>query len=477
MTKSISDSIKSYINKTASSMMLSDTDILAEIVERLMILRAGGGVLYTAGNGGSAATASHMANDMTKGTRAHGRLGIRTICLNDAYAVQTCLANDFSYEDALSIALETLGRKDDVLFVYSGSGNSENIIRCVKTAHELGMYVISFTGRDGGKIRAMSDICAIAPSEIMETIEDIHMMWEHAIACELRKRFEMIWDIEKLRPFTQKPKAALFDFDGTVSLIRQGWQEIMIPYFIEILTETPAYILACAAGREKEELNNIKNTVTDFVDILTGKQTIFQCEKLNEEVIARGGEAVDPYLYKKEYLRRLLERIAYRREGLRIGDIRPERMIVEGFVSCVNKLHEKGIKVYLASGTDEADVMTEAALLGVSDLFDGGIYGARDEIKDCSKELVIRRIIEENGISGEDIISFGDGYVEIELIAELGGYAVGVATDEEFLIEKAYGKKSIDDHSVNLWKRGRLTAAGASAIIPDFTGFDLEKLI
>ena len=466
----ISESLKAYIESTAACMLRSNTEVLAEIAKRLIKCRADGGTLYTAGNGGSAATASHMANDMTKGTRAHGRRGIRTICLNDAMAVQTCLANDFSYNDALAIALDTIGDARDVLVVYSGSGNSENIIRCVNKAKELGMFTIAFSGRGGGKLKAICDISAIAPSDIMEAIEDIHMMWEHALACEIRSRLEMIWDVERLKAFSQKPRVALFDFDGTVSLIRQGWQEVMIPYFVEVLTQTPAYKKACAEGNKAEELRKIETCVTDFVDFLTGKQTIFQCERLDDEVAARGGERVDPYLYKAEYLRRLMERIAHRREGLKNGEISPESMTVAGFADCARALKNEGMKIYLASGTDEADVLAEAKLLGVEEFFDGGIYGARDEIKDCSKELVIRRIIEENGISGEEILSFGDGYVEIELIADMGGYAVGVATDEEFLIEKTFGKRCADEFSVDLWKRGRLTAAGASAIIPDFTG-------
>lgn len=467
--------LSAYMTDSAAAALRTDFTSLAAVTDEIIACRSRGGVVYTAGNGGSAATASHMTNDLTKGCRALGREGVRSICLFDSMPVISCLANDFSYEDAPAIELGTLGNARDLLVVYSGSGNSENIVRCVKEAMAIGMKTVAFTGRDGGKLKELCDISVIAASEVMEIIEDIHMTCEHAMATIVRSRLEKIWGAEIISryPRGHHPSVALFDFDGTVSLIRQGWQEIMVPYFIEVLCETPAYIAAEALGRGREELAVITDCVKNFVSILTGKQTIFQCERLNDEVVARGGESCDPFDYKKEYLRRLMERIAFRREGLRNGDIKPSKLVVPGFYDFARMLRDSGIKLYLASGTDEADVIHEAELLGVTELFDGGIYGARDEIKDCSKELVIRKILEDNSITGDELISFGDGYVEIELIANIGGYAVGVATDESFLIEKASGKVSYEQCSVDEWKRERLKRGGAAAIIPDFTGITL----
>jgi phosphoheptose isomerase/phosphoglycolate phosphatase-like HAD superfamily hydrolase len=372
---------------SAEAAKRTDFNALADVVSRIIACRQRGGTVYTAGNGGSAATASHMVNDLIKGCRAHGRNGVRAVCLCDSNAVLTCLANDFSYEDALAIAFGTLAKKGDMLVVFSGSGNSENILRCVKAAKDIDIETAAFTGRDGGKLKLLCDISVIAGSDVMEMIEDIHMMQEHAMVTQIRGRLARLWDIEVIRPQKGKPSAALFDFDGTVSLIREGWQMVMIPYFIEVLCETPAYFMADASGRGESELAAIKTCVGDFVDMLTGKQTIFQCERLDQEVIKRGGEHCDPYDYKREYLRRIIERISFRREGLRAGDISPECLTVPGFRTLADRLHAEGIKCYLASGTDEADVINEAKLLGVDTLFDGGIYGARDEIKCCSKEL------------------------------------------------------------------------------------------
>jgi len=245
---------------------------------------------------------------------------------------------------------------------------------------------------------------------------------------------------------------ALFDFDGTLSLIREGWQEMMIPYFVEVLQQTP----------KAESETSIKETVTAFVDRLTGKQTIFQCIKLDEEVVQRGGNKTDPGVYKAEYLRRLGERIKSRLEELRKG-ADPQKYLVPGSIELLELLKEKGYHLYLASGTDEPDVLAEAKLLGLDQYFGKHIYGARDNETACSKETVIKQIVKENNLTGAELVSFGDGFVEIELVAGIGGYAVGVATDE------------VRKRGVNQHKRARLLEAGAAMIIPDFR--DAERLV
>ena len=245
-------------------------------------------------------------------------------------------------------------------------------------------------------------------------------------------------------------KYALFDFDGTVSLIRQGWQDIMIPYFVEVLEEIES-------GESHEELLYI---VREFVDTLTGKQTIFQCMRLDEEVMKRGGPHRKPIVYKDEYLKRLAERIAGRKQALASGELKPEAWQVPGCAEFIKKLQRRGVKCYLASGTDEEDVLYEAKLLALDTAFAGGIHGAHADMTECSKELVIRDMLNREGIKPNELVSFGDGYVEVQLVAELGGLAIGAATDEE------------NRCGINEWKRNRLINAGANAIIPDFTKSD-----
>ena len=248
-------------------------------------------------------------------------------------------------------------------------------------------------------------------------------------------------------------KYALFDFDGTVSLVREGWQDIMIPYFEEVIKET--------GTTESDE--EIKRVVTDFVDTLTGKQTIFQCIQLDEEVVTRGGPHREPIIYKNEYLRRLELRIKERKEKLLSGEVPAEAYLVPGSKEFLRLLQANGIKCYLASGTDEEDVIYEAKLLGLDDAFEGGIHGAHAAMTECSKELVIRDMLEKENIKPHEMVSFGDGYVEVLLVDELGGLAIGAATEEE----KRCG--------INEWKRNRLITAGAKAIIPDFR--DAEEIL
>lgn len=238
---------------------------------------------------------------------------------------------------------------------------------------------------------------------------------------------------------------AMFDFDGTISLIRQGWQDIMIPYFVEVMRQT-------GTGESDRELYDC---VREFVDRLTGKQTIYQCMALDDEVVKRGGQKQDPGLYKREYLRRLEERIRDRKKALEAG-ADPEDYIVPGALAFISLLQKHGIRCYLASGTDEADVKYEAHLLGLDGVFQGGIHGALDAETTCAKELVIREMLEKEQIQPNELVSFGDGYVEIELVSKLRGLAIGVATNEE------------TRQGINDWKRGRLISAGANAIIPDF---------
>jgi phosphoglycolate phosphatase len=238
---------------------------------------------------------------------------------------------------------------------------------------------------------------------------------------------------------------ALFDFDGTLSLIREGWQDVMIPQMVEWLLETPEH-------ESKAELTAV---VKDYVTRLTGKQTVYQMIQLAEEISTRGGQPQDPLIYKHAYLSRLWERIQDRVAGLKAGTIAPDDMMVPGSRAMLEALHERGVRCYLASGTDEPYVLDEAAALQVMPYF-AGIYGAQDDYKRFSKKLLIDRIIAEQKLSGPEFVAFGDGFVEIEDTVRVGGIGVGVATNEA---ERA----GIDE-----WKRTRLIQAGADVIVPDF---------
>jgi phosphoglycolate phosphatase len=241
-------------------------------------------------------------------------------------------------------------------------------------------------------------------------------------------------------------KVALFDFDGTISVIRSGWVDVMAPMMIEIL-------LDLKSGESEAELRSL---IEEMIWRTTGKETIYQMMDFADQVTRRGGEARDPREYKKMYLDRLWTVIGGRVDELKHGRVEPERYMVPGARELLESLKERGLKMYLASGTDEIYMKEEARLLGVVPFFEGGVYGAQEDYQSFSKKILIQRIISTSEVRGGEIVGFGDGYVEIEEVKLVGGVTVGVATEEPAC------------EQVNAWKRQRLIDAGADFIIPNF---------
>ena len=259
---------------------------------------------------------------------------------------------------------------------------------------------------------------------------------------------EIVREVDPGRPI----RHVLFDFDGTLSLIREGWPEVMVG----MMTEE---ILATGTPEPAEE---VARRCREFVAELTGKQTIYQMIRLAEEVRRRGGEPREPVWYKEKYHSRLLERIRDRREALRSGAARPENYLVPGALGVLGAIRERGLPMYLASGTDRTYVLEEAGLLGLTTYFGDRVYGAIDDHTRYSKQMVIERILRENAVEGSSLLGFGDGYVEIMNIKAAGGVAVAVASDES-------GRSGRPDP----WKRDRLVGVGADIVIPDYRDGDV----
>jgi phosphoglycolate phosphatase len=227
-------------------------------------------------------------------------------------------------------------------------------------------------------------------------------------------------------------RVALFDFDGTLSLIRAGWVDVMVPMMVEILADLKS-------GESDDELRAV---VDEYVGRLTGKETIYQMIEFAGHIAKRGGQVIK-------------DRI----EALRSGQASPEDYLVPGSRRLLESLKERGMTLYLASGTDEEFVKDEASLLDITKYFDG-VYGALDDYKSFSKAILIKRIIDSADFAGHEFLGFGDGYVEIENVKEVGGVAVGVATAEP------------ECAVVDEWKRKRLTGVGADFIIPNYRCLD-----
>jgi phosphoglycolate phosphatase len=250
------------------------------------------------------------------------------------------------------------------------------------------------------------------------------------------------------------PRHVLFDFDGTLSLVREGWPEVMVAMMVEVLGAT-------GSDEPPEKLDALCRA---FVTQLTGKQTIYQMIRLAEEVRKRGGTPEYPLAYKRRYLDRLAERIAGRREGLRSGRTPACEMLVPYTLELLEALQRRDATLYLASGTDEPCVLEEVELLGLDRYFGPHVYGALDDYRAFSKAQVIERILEDNRVPGAALVGFGDGYVEVRNVKSAGGTAVAVASDEA-------GRSGKPDP----WKRDRLIGAGADVVVPDYR--DWEALL
>jgi len=242
-------------------------------------------------------------------------------------------------------------------------------------------------------------------------------------------------------------KYVLIDFDGTISVIRQGWEGVMVPMMIEMI---------CNGHSSTPE---IEKEVREYVDYSTGILTIKQMEWLAEAVrrydIAK--EPKNPCVYKHIYNERMLLHIDQRVKKLVSGELDPDELMISGSRKFLEDLSEHNVKLYLASGTDHEYVLREASALKITKYFEDRIYGAIDHTEAYTKERIIQKILDENNLRGDNLLVVGDGPVEIRNAKSRDAIAVGVATDE------------VKRSGLNLHKRKRLVDAGADLIIPDFT--------
>ena len=172
--------IKTYLNSECELLQMLDCEAITQAVNLIRDVRENSKTIYTCGNGGSAATASHFACDFGKGaTMKLSGKPFKWICLNDNIPILTAISNDISYDDCFAFQINNLMQEGDVLFAISGSGNSKNIIRAAEAAKEKGCRIIGLTGFDGGKLKMLSDIFLHVPINDMQLTEDVHMILDH----------------------------------------------------------------------------------------------------------------------------------------------------------------------------------------------------------------------------------------------------------------------------------------------------------
>ena len=255
----------------------------------------------------------------------------------------------------------------------------------------------------------------------------------------------MEW-FSKTKP-TGPVTTVLFDFDGTISTLRCGWEAVMEPLMVELIADG------------SQPTPEIVDLVRAYIDESTGIQTIFQMKWLVEMVRQYGlnsNPAADPWDYKAEYNRRLMQTVLQRRQSLVDGSVRREDFMIRGSEDCLRRLVNQGVQLYVASGTDDLDVKQEVEALGLAAYFTR-ITGAPAGRENCSKESVIRELIGQQGVRGDQLVVVGDGKVEIAIGRENGARTLGIASDERALT------------GVNPVKRTRLVQAGADAIVGDLT--------
>jgi len=177
-----------YIQYLQSVLRKLDTAEIGRFIETLLDARERCAAVYFVGNGGSAATASHFANDLAYGSNEYEK-PFRAISLTDNVPVLTALGNDFGYEEIFVRQLRVLGRRGDVLVGISASGNSPNVIRAFDYARSAGVKTVAITAFDGGKMKAMADEGIHVPTEPKEygPAEDVHMVLDHLVGAYLAR--------------------------------------------------------------------------------------------------------------------------------------------------------------------------------------------------------------------------------------------------------------------------------------------------
>jgi len=184
---SLYSAMSSYLSQVADVLESLPVEIMGQVICRLEEARWKRQQVFTCGNGGSAATASHLACDLAKGALAPNKPPFKALCLCDNVALLTAWANDVSYDEIFSQRMNTWIDSSDVLIAISGSGSSPNVLNAVDKARAVGATTIGFTGFNGGRLKDMVDICIIVPSYSMQQIEDVHLLLCHLIATCLRK--------------------------------------------------------------------------------------------------------------------------------------------------------------------------------------------------------------------------------------------------------------------------------------------------
>ena len=183
--------IESYLDQVAAILHNVPQDQVARIINVLKQARMERRHIFIIGNGGSAATASHFANDLIKSTVCEDKPRMKAIALTDNIPVMLAYANDCGYETIFEEQLDALAEPGDVLVAISGSGRSVNVLRALDLAQERGMVTVGLTARDGGEMCGRCNVCLVVPCDPMQQIEDVHTVLTHLISSAIANQVEV----------------------------------------------------------------------------------------------------------------------------------------------------------------------------------------------------------------------------------------------------------------------------------------------
>ncbi len=334
-----------------------------------------------------------------------------------------------------------------------------------------GLVVAESWGANLAEAAYIGNICAGVSLKVLyecghPSIEEVILLSEKAdwrynpvIAADERKaQYWKDTPLEIVAPFQMHgfPKVAIFDHDGTISTLRQGWEAVMEQSMLTAIAGN-AY-----SSLSSKDIQSLRNDIHGFIDRTTGIQTIEQMHYLVELVRHYGYIPEEKVLtavqYKEFYNRELLAMVDKKVAEVRARRLNATDVTMKGSIEFLRFLSSHGTELYLASGTDVEDVKREAVLLGYAEYFEGRIFGSVGDVSNDPKRLVIQQIIETRlKGDGESCVVFGDGPVEMREAKRHGLLAVGLLSDEV----RRYG--------LNMKKRSRLVLGGADLLIPDFS--------
>ncbi len=183
---STGETISAYLSDMRATLNNLPLEEIERVVRLLREARSHRRRVFLFGNGGSAATASHLACDLAKGSSTNGKPRVRAMALTDNMPLISAWANDTAYENIFAQQLQDHVEPGDVVIGISGSGRSPNVLNGIKAARTAGAVTIGMTGFDGGHLKDLVDICIIVPDDSIDKVEDVHLMLGHVITSCLR---------------------------------------------------------------------------------------------------------------------------------------------------------------------------------------------------------------------------------------------------------------------------------------------------